>query len=441
MTAMELVLLGDSCSGIAGHEHEANFRTVRQALLARTQAPRMLCYLGDHVSGYVESEDELRLQWRHFLEREFRPIGARFDPVFHIAGNHDAYDRMSHDVCAELLPIPGLKGVIGRKGLNYAVRHEDSLVVLLNTADPSNYGRATLDLAWLEQALVAGKDAPVKLVLGHHPIHAVNGYDEHPNWRIPPEAGSEAWSLMRRFGVQAYLCSHIIAFDFQIRDGIVQLCTGGAGTAYGPGGTMPGETEYLHFVECAVSPKTFGYRVFDKSGACRERLAWPADDGDAGEAVTLLPGKRRASALPSGDEGRSGFFARWRIRGPMPAGDASIALVTGWKAEGARPALGISWDRGRVALRTAPGERRPEGLWIGPALAPGRQTELEVAVHSGGGPGGVMARIGVGEWSSLDTASPHGLEGMSWPTLWEASADPWQGMESLVIEMRRHTLP
>src|SRR5215475_6000394 len=106
---------------------------------------------------------------------------------------------------------------------------------------------------------------------------------------------------MRRFGVQAYLCSHIIAFDFQIRDGIVQLCTGGAGTAYGPGGAMPGETEYLHFVECAASPKTFGYRVFDESGACRERLAWPVDNGDATLAVNLSQGIPVANAWPSED--------------------------------------------------------------------------------------------------------------------------------------------
>src|SRR5262249_16309966 len=153
---------------VSGHEHEANFRAVREALLARERPPRALCYLGDHVSGYLESERELRLQWAHFLGREFQPIAARFDPVFHIAGNHDSYYSMSHQICAELLPALALGGVIGRKGLNRAVRYEDSLLVLLNTADPSNNGHATLDLSWLEQALTAGADAPVKLVLGHH---------------------------------------------------------------------------------------------------------------------------------------------------------------------------------------------------------------------------------------------------------------------------------
>src|SRR5262249_44375705 len=213
-----------------------------------------------------------------------------------------------------------------------------------------------------DEALTAGKDAPVKLVLGHHPIHAVNGYDEHPTWRVPPKAGAEAWSLMRRFGVRAYLCSHIIAFDFQIRDGIVQLCTGGAGTAYGPGGAMPGETEYLHFVECAVSPKSFSYRVFDQSGACRERLAWPADDSDAEETLALSAGVPLASGPPSAGRRKSGFFARWRARGHMPAVDASVALVTGREVDRGPLVLSISWDRGRVTLRTAPGERRPEGL-------------------------------------------------------------------------------
>ncbi|WP_291689579.1 metallophosphoesterase, partial [Bradyrhizobium sp.] len=171
--------------------HEQNFRAVREALLRRQPHSRTLCYLGDHVSGYVPDERELRLQWRHFMDREFCEFTGAFDRIFHIPGNHDVYSAASHGLYEQVLPQRHAN-VVARKELNYAVRDGDALLVFLNTANPRNHGHAILDIAWLEEALAKGRDATIKLVFGHHPILPVNGYDLHPDWRVSPEDGEIA---------------------------------------------------------------------------------------------------------------------------------------------------------------------------------------------------------------------------------------------------------
>src|ERR1019366_3088061 len=68
---------------------------------------------------------------------------------------------------------------------------------------------------------------------------------------------------------------HVIAFDVQVHDGVLQITTGGAGTVFGPGGFMPGQTEYLHVVQAAIDPQGFRYQVLDTDGTSREWLDWP----------------------------------------------------------------------------------------------------------------------------------------------------------------------
>src|SRR5690606_3324303 len=84
--------------------------------------------------------------------------------------------------------------------------------------------------------------------LGHHPIWPVNGYTTPQQWVVPPSQGGEAWDIMREHRVRLYACSHIIAFDVQLHDGVAQMCSGGAGTEYGPNAAMPGQAEDPHFV-------------------------------------------------------------------------------------------------------------------------------------------------------------------------------------------------
>jgi hypothetical protein len=263
---LALTLLGDSCSGIPGQKFEANLARVVSRILERNDRADALLYLGDHVAGYTDDEAALAAQWDHFLGREFRPLDERHERVLHVAGNHDANTPVSAAFCEARMPIPSAARL--RKGLNYVVDLGDAEIVVISTCDLANRGFAAVDMPWLEAAL-RGCSAPIRLVAGHYPFHPVNGYDETPKWVFPEDQRAQVWRLFRQSGVQAYLCSHIIAFDFQIHDDVVQLCSGGAGTEYGPGGVM-GEGEYRHYVTCTVSPARFAFEAIDENGVTRE---------------------------------------------------------------------------------------------------------------------------------------------------------------------------
>jgi hypothetical protein len=415
-----LILLGDSCSGVPHHLHEQNFRALREALLRRRPHSRTLCYLGDHVSGYVADERELRLQWRHFIDREFSDFVSAFNRIFHIPGNHDVYSAASLSLYDQVLPQRHAN-VVARKGLNYAVRDGSALLVFLNTANPANHGHAMLDVAWLEQALAKGRDATIKLVFGHHPILPVNGYDLHPDWRIAPEDGDRAWAMMRVAGVKAYICSHIIAFDFRVRDGLAQLCTGGAGTEYGPGGAMPGDVEYRHFVEFDASATHIGYRVIDELGRCRERCTWPPSLLQPVEAdVPLVPGSPisvRALSVAAPD---AAFRLAWSFRFARPL-ESPSALIVGRSHEGATPSFLIDFraDGEPLAVHVTPHPNRKEHSWVVPHTPYRQPLVVEVAALSGAGPGGIMARLEGGDWTSMTSASACGIEGIEWPAHWE----------------------
>ena len=80
--------------------------------------------------------------------------------------------------------------------------------------------------------------------------------------------------MLARRHVLAYLCSHIIAFDVQEHEGIVQICSGGAGTNHGPGGFM-GDGEYHHFVQATLDANELRLQTIDTDGRVREQFTHP----------------------------------------------------------------------------------------------------------------------------------------------------------------------
>lgn len=264
---LRLTLLGDSCSGRPDAPHERNLAKLSAVILQQNRPADALLYLGDHIAGYADSEARVSAEWDHFLGREFRDLHDRYPRNVHIPGNHDAYDPMSAAICARRMPFPA--DARRREGLNFVTNVGDAEIVCISTCDLANRGMAAIDFDWLEESLKQPASAPLRLVAGHFPIHPVNGYDEAPTWVFPKAMAERIWRLFAETNVLAYLCSHIIAFDFQIHDDIVQLCSGGGGTIFGPGGAM-GDGEYRHYVSCEVTPERFWFETTDEDGMKRE---------------------------------------------------------------------------------------------------------------------------------------------------------------------------
>ena len=65
----QFVVYGDSCSGVAGALREKTFASVNAVVRRMEPPPQFILFLGDEIAGLSADADELRAQWRHWLDR------------------------------------------------------------------------------------------------------------------------------------------------------------------------------------------------------------------------------------------------------------------------------------------------------------------------------------------------------------------------------------
>jgi hypothetical protein len=410
----QFMLYGDACSGVPGAPHEGTFARVNAVIRRLAPAPDFIVFTGDEIAGLVPDEPRLRAQWRHWFEHEMAWLDRRATPIWHATSNHATYDAMSEIVFADVLGMPR-NGPAGQEGLSYWVRHGDLLLVFVHTAWSGLGGEGHVETAWLREVLRQHPDARHKLVVGHHPVHPINGFSGAYQREIGPEHADEFWTILVDAGVLAYVCGHILAFDVQVHRGVLQICTAGAGTAH----RMPADIEYLHCVQAALDGDGLRYQVLDDGGAPRERLEWPLAE-PAAENWRRLP----AGESPAPLTGRSapGRTVMLRVTGrAAPSGTAAAQTVlSAFAPDSLAPVwIGVHGPRQVLAASIGRGPGRSPHQWLGPALEPGRRFALDLLIHPDMGPGGVLCRRAAREpWSSLAAASATGPERLEWPARW-----------------------
>jgi hypothetical protein len=423
----QLVLYGDCCTGVPGTVHERNFATVNAALLRLRPRPEFVCFLGDHVMGLTSEVAALRSQWRHFLDVEFDAVRAAVAECWHVASNHSVYDAASAAVWRDVFSELPQNGPPAERGLAYWVRRGTLLLVVMNTSRAERGGGGGVTTDWLESVLDAHADASQKLVVGHHPIHPVNGYAEHPKWRVPPDEGGRFWATLVRHRVLAYACSHVIAFDTQVHDGVLQITSGGAGTEWGPGGAMPHPPEYLHFVQLAVEDRRLALQARDPTGALRDWLAWPPDEAGAWHEVAVpsegLPLEVPAPSAWACGVGTAHLLA-WRFAGwPRAAGGATKILLRAETEDGrCGLTIAVADDMLVVQQRRSLDDAVHTAMWRGPAIGDPARVDLDVAIHTGMGPGGVLWRAPGSDWNSAVSDGAAGFESFPWCSRWHVGA-------------------
>jgi hypothetical protein len=421
----QFVCYADCCSGVPGVPHEAAFAAINRVVARLRPQPEFICFLGDEIRGLAADNEVLRRQWRYWFEQEMAWLDRDAVALYHTTGNHTTYDSASEAVFREVLAHLPRNGPPDQQGLTYSIRRDDLLLVFVNTVCSGLGGEGRVETTWLNQMLADHADARYKLVLGHHPVHPVNGFSGRYQREIAPQNGRAFWQILAQHGVLAYLCSHILAFDVQVHHGVLQLLTAGAGTMP----RMPEEIEYLHCVQAALDPSGLRYQVLDASGQIREWLTWPL----------VLPPSRVWTPLTCGDQvapvcgaqegdATQAQLVAWRFVGVCPAisGGEAQTLLCGWDPG---PTLAPLWiglqgqeQRLVVLLSSAPG--RSPHLWLGPMLPADEPFEIQVAIHTGMGPGGLLWRWDdTAPWSSLRAASPWGAERLVWPTRWSIGQD------------------
>ena len=403
----QFVFYGDACSGVAGAPHERTFAGINATVRRLAPLPEFILFLGDEIAGYTTDADKLRRQWRHWLDAEMGWLDRSAIPLWHTTSNHATYDVMSEAVFREVHDRLPRNGPPGQEGLSYWIRRGDLLLVFVHTLWTGLGGEGHVETDWLRGVLRQHADARHKIVAGHHPIHSVNGFAGAYQRDVGPEHAAAFWDTLVEGGVLAYLCGHILAFDVQIHRGVLQICTAGAGTAH----RMPEGVEYLHAAQAALDPQGLRYQVFDAEGCIREHLSWPL----------ALPPVEQWQALGEAGIGEDTIMA-FRFTGHAAAAGASPAqtLLSAFRP-GIRAPLwvGLRGPAQRLTMILEPEPGRSPHYWHGPAIAAGSPFDIQLLIHRGMGPGGLMYRLAAdAPWSSLSAASAWGAERLDWPERW-----------------------
>jgi hypothetical protein len=357
-------------------------------------------------------------------------------PIYHTTSNHNTYDIDSEKIWREVFPAIPRNGPPGQEGLSYYVRQGNLLLVCVNTAFSGLGGSGHVESEWLDRVLTDHGDAAYKFVAGHHPIHAVNGYARYPGWRVVPNQGDAFWRVLVKHQVVAYLCSHIIAFDVQVHDGVLQITSGGAGTVFGPGGFMPGQTEYLHCVQMAIDSQGLRYQVLGTDGMSREWLDWPLPIPKPDLWKKIRRDEAQNAFRTAGDgktwqeAGGEARLCMWRFSGVLQSAapeNVAQTLLCAWDDREAVPTIriGIEGRPPRLTVRLLPESGGAGQTWLGPTFKGGAAFDFQLALHSGLGPGGVLSRSTDDfAWSSLESSSARGAERMRWPLSWAMGCGP-----------------
>ncbi len=416
----QFVCYADSCSGIPGALHENTFASVNTVVAHLDTPPEFICFPGDEISGLVADDETLRRQWRYWLNQEMGWLDRQMIPLYHTTGNHTTYDPASEAIFKEVLAHLPQNGPADQKGLTYFVRREDLLMVFVNTLWSGLGGEGRLETKWLEKILFDHADARHKLVFGHHPVFPVNGFSGSYQREIAPENGRQLWRLLVKHQVLAYVCSHILAFDVQVHDGVLQILTAGAGTVH----RMPEEIEYLHCVQAALDDQGLRYQVLDTDGRIREWLSWPFPVPPATQWETLPFGENLAPqwTVETRDSGQTQLVAFHFAADDFTEQDGRPqTLLSAWNPGTALAPLwiGLTGTEHRLSILLAPDPGRSPHFWHGLAIPPGKPFAFQLAIHTGMGPGGLLWRWDEDSpWSSLTAASPWGAERLSWPERW-----------------------
>lgn len=265
----QFVFYGDCCSGLPGHPFEKNFSEVNSALQRLSDKPDFVLFLGDHIVGPYRKRTDIREQWTHWFEKEMSWFDFTQTPMYHTTSNHNTFDTEGEKIWQEVFSNLPDNGPKDQKKMSYWVKSKDLLLVVVNTSFSALGGLGHVECDWLNQVLEEHKDVPHKIVAGHYPAFPVNGYTERPTWCIVEDEADAFWKVLVKHNVIAYLCSHVLAFDIQEHDSVLQICSAGAGTFLGEKGFM-GDDEYHHFVQASLDHKKFQLQTVDKTGAIRE---------------------------------------------------------------------------------------------------------------------------------------------------------------------------
>ena len=413
----QFVLYSDSCSGVKGTVEEKAFKKMNSVIKELDPLPQFILFPGDEIIGLTPKEEELLHQWEYWKNIEMAWFHENNIPIYNTTGNHTAYDEVSERVfkkCNAHLPENGPQN---QKKLSYYTVKDELLLVFINTLCHDKGGEGHVELEWLEKVLSDHKELKYKFVVGHHPVHQVGTMISDYELTIHSKNGIDVWDIFKKHKVFAYLCGHILDYDVQIHDGILQIVSGGAGRS----------RRYLHLIQAAVDERGLRYQVLNVNKKQDHWFEWPLKLPDSKDWILLHNAENEAPLLTIQKKNQK-YIIIWDIKAEINSSLCSTmqTMISGWNSENDLFAfwIGIIGSEQQVTVQIRPENNRSPGFWHGPKIDPGEKIELQIAMHSGMGPGGILWRSNEsGNWTSFRTANNWGVEKVSWPKKWTVGYD------------------
>jgi hypothetical protein len=234
---------------------------------------------------------------------------------------------------------------------------------------------------------------------------------------IHKQNGIEVWNVFKKHNVFAYLCSHILDYDLQIHDGILQILSGGAGRS----------RRYLHLIQATIDDIGLRYQVLNINKEQDHYFEWPLKLPDLKDWEILNTYESYAPLLTKQKKNQKHIIV-WDIKAETNNSIFSTmqTLICGWNSEDELFTfwVGIIGIEQQLTIQIRPAKNRSPSFWHGPKIDPKKNIELQIAMHSGMGPGGILWRNNEqSSWTSFKTVNDWGVEKINWPKLWTIGYD------------------
>lgn len=173
-------------------------------------------------------------------------------PFYPLIGNHEAVGPDAISIFKDHFSITNI-APIDSMHLAYYVEVNNALFVLMATDYYSRKDNFLVEhklsaeqVKWLDSLLSAESKFKYKFVLGHEPGYSVRGIKNNTPVGLDkhPEARDVFWNILKKNGVNAYLCAHEHLYNRSVSDSLLQIVSGGAGAPLEKGT----EEAFYHFM-------------------------------------------------------------------------------------------------------------------------------------------------------------------------------------------------
>ena len=280
-------------------------------------------------------------------------------PCYPSIGNHEAncYYHTWNGAGPLQAAFPGLpqNGPAGFAGVAYAVRHANSIFLIIDTDVYNNESNVNLTQRNWVKAVLDTTTAVHKFVMGHEEAFPPNNGSSR-SLEDYPGARDSLWSIMTSHHVDAYICGHIHLWNqdffmasghgnrpanYSVRQVINGSCGAGLTSSYGG--------YFYHYLVWDINGAAVAARVYDQNNVLKDSIIYTSPTGVAGRPAAA------AATAP-----RRVYYAGGAIRwdGALDRAAVSVYDIAGrkvWSAEASGG--GVSWmgaANGVYVVKVAP---------------------------------------------------------------------------------------